>query len=353
VSVRRYPSALASERAIAGATVALIGLLLLGVIAFMWLADPNPPTSGPVIFTTFALVLIGLGAGVARHKRQTLVVDLGARQAEVRSRNGTGWSVPLDTVGPLAVVRVTRLFPNSRWKVRTEYRVELAGASDWGVYQSWSFPRARRMAERLAREWSVGIKQLDGRVRGARELDTPLWRLSSLLAQHPFRPGAAAPLGSTSGVIVAVDRDRASFQSTRLGTLETAPNILLLMWTGMAGLAMSELPVQVDIETNVLARAGYWALGVVAVVFGGSFLYQTVQWLLPARVAIARDGVSYRGRTIALADVREVVSAPTVVIVGAGIRALELEPGFSTPDTCQELADEIRRLIVEQGSRLG
>lgn len=364
MSRRRYYSAASSEQLVGGGVVAAIGAFILCVLAYMVIDDPNPPLDRVAGLVGFGLAVIGVGAWIALRGRVPLVVDLQTRRVDIPARaaqmpdsslsgsarapQSNAWSGSLDEAGPIRVMRVTRrIYGEQFTRHRQEHRVVLTACRDWGLYQSVDYARARRVADRLAHEWSLGLAQLDGQTRGPRELDTPLWQR----APAPASGGTPSLLDSSSGVVLATEQDRTTLESKVLGGSATAPNYLVLGWTVMAGLAMSELPVQVDLASSPGARALYWLLGAAALGSGAFFLWQAAQWVLPARLGIGQHGVTYRGRKNSLSDVMEVVVAPTLLIVGRGRKAIALEPGFCAPGALDDVAAEIRRLIGEYGRR--
>lgn len=359
---RRYYSAASAEQLVGGWVIAAIGALVLAVLAFLALDDPNPPLARVAGLAAFGLVVIGVGVGVARHGRVPLVVDLDTRRVQIPARaaqtpdasmSGSAraprtdaWSGSVDEAGPLRVIRVTRRFYGGQQvaRDRREYRVVLTVDRDWALHQSSDYPKARAVADRLAREWRVSLVQLDGQTLGPHELDAPLWQ----------RPGVVVgvspiSLDPSSGVVVGSAPDRTTFESTVLSRSATAPNILVLAWAVMAALAWSELPVQIDVHGSIAASALYWTLGLTSVATGAEFVRQLVMWGQPARLTVDRERVRYRSRTIPLAQVSEVALAPNVIIAGRGRRAIELEPGFCAPAALDAVAAEIRRGIVEHG----
>jgi hypothetical protein len=345
--VIRYRAAEGVDRRLIGGVISAGGVAFLGLLWFMWTTDANPPVARVAVLAAFGLAVAVAGALVARGARDLLLVDLGTRRVTSTRAKDAAWSASLDEIAPVTVLRGTRrLRRGNQWYERPEYRVVAAGRSDVLLYRSWHYVPARRRAERLARQWQVTLHSFDQRPRTAAALDQPLWGMSDA------KPAMPAPLPADAGVSVEVTVDRAVLTSAVMSRTTVAPNYLLLLWAGMAGLAVSELPVQVDLETDAAARVLYYAITAIGVGTGGWFLWQVRRWLAPSVVTIDASGVSYRGRTLPLAAVREVVWADELVIAGDR-RALVIEPEFCAPTAVHAVAGEIRRHVVWFGQRPG
>jgi hypothetical protein len=345
--VVRYRLAESVDRRLIGVVISALGVAFLGLIGFMWATDAEPPVVRVAVLAALGLAVTVTGALVAIGAKDVLVVDLDTRRVTTTGAKDAAWSASLDEIAPVTVVRGTRrLRHGHQWYVRPEYRVVASGRPDLQIYRRWHYAPARRHAERLARLWRVALRPFDERIRTVAALDQPLWAMSDA------KPSMPAPLPADAGVTIEVGADRAVIASTVMSRTAVAPDYLLLLWAGMAGLAVSELPVQVDLESDVAVRVLYYAVALIGLGTGGWFLWQVRRWLAPSVVTIDGGGVSYRGRTLPLAAVREVVCADELVIAGAR-RALVIEPGFCAPGAVHAVAGEIRRLVVWFGQRPG
>ncbi len=339
-----YRLAESADRRLVGGILSGLGAAFLGVLWFLWTEDANPPVVRVAVLAAVGLAAVVGGGVIGVRASEVLIVDLDRRRVTSTRKQDEKWSATLDEVAPVAVIKGIRMQYNARTQRRVEYRVAPAGRPDLMLKRAWGYSECRRFAERLARQWKVGLCGLDGRIRAYNALDQTLWAV----AEGFPKPVAALP--ESSGVVVESSSDRAVLRSSVMSRLAVAPNYLILLWTGMAALAMSELPVQVDLEQNLAARAFYWLLSAVVLGSGGLFLWQVRQWLAPSQVTIATDGVSYRGRTLPLASVREVVNVGGITIVGDR-RHIAIEPEFTEPGAVDLVAAEIRRLIVDIGRR--
>jgi hypothetical protein len=332
-----------ADRRLLGGVISALGVGFLALLWFLWTGDADPPLVRVAGLAGVGLLTVVAGLRIATGVRDTLLVDLDTRRVtSTRAKDG-GWSASLDEVGPLTVLRGTRRLLSARGGERSEYLVVLAGRTDLLLYRGWDFAPMRRAAERLARRWTLGLRGLDGRIRSANGLDLPMWSLPD------DGVGVAAPLPASAGVTVEVGPERAVMRSEAMSRLAVVPNYLLMLWAVMAGAAMYELPVQVDLEQYLAARVSWYLLGVVAVACASGFLWQLRQFLGPPVVTITLKRVSYRGRRLPLSAVREVVWAGAIAIAGAR-RSLVIEPEFCATSH-QAVADEIRRLIVDYGRR--
>lgn len=340
--IRRYPTIATAEQQVGGSVIVAIGALVLGVLVAMWWRDAAPPLDRVAAIAVFALAVVALGGHVARRRREMLVVDLDARRVSSTRSDDAGWSAPLDQVGPVSVIQVAHQVPHEDFGPRREYRVVPAGRPELPLYVRLDYPAARRVAERVAREWRVGLRQADGRVRDSADLDAPMWRNASMF------PAVPRQLDPDTGVSVAVTAEAAVVTSRVQSKVSTAPNYLLLGGVVMGVAAMQELPVQIDVESLPWARALWLAIlaGTLGVLF--VFANQVWQWLADPAVRITSERVTYRGVSLPIEDVREVVDAGGLLVLGRR-RHLDLGPDFAAPGAGEEVARELRRLIEQFG----
>jgi hypothetical protein len=344
---RRYLTATTSERSVALAVVAVIGIGFIALIVYMYVDTRGAPPE-VLLLTAPGLALLGGAAYFWLSKRDSVRVDLGTRTAMFARAGKPVWTARLDEIGPIAIVVVKReLFRSGRSYWRTEYRVV---ANSVPLYAKWSYRQARRAGDRLARQWKVGLRPLDGHVRQCSELDQSL--AAAQLAQ--FNPRQTTePLGPETGTTLEEKPEQAFLRSTKGLQGGEAPNILWLGAAGMAGLAASERHVVITLSdpaagpletllVSVLVLATLAALG--------RFLYEAWRAVLPAEVQIDPRSVAYRGRSVATAQVVEVVSADAICVCTPR-RTLEIPHGFCEPQFDARVVEELRRVVAEKGQR--
>lgn len=340
---RRYLTAASRERLVVSRVVSFLGLGILAILGIMWSQDPQATIFQVAPFGLVGLALVAGSQLLARKQRQCLRVDLSTRQATFVAKGTDRWSASLDELGPVVCV------PFERRRYRkgvaydlTEYQAALSGQKHLALQGSSDYPPSRRFALRLAREWGVGFRGLDGRVRDARSLDAPL------------KPGQdrIAPLDPESGVITEAKDGVTILRSTALPRGSAFPDLYILGGAalGLAGLRERHAdqvfldPAFQPLETALLAALALAVLGAASV-----FLLQVRAFLLPAALAVDESRVRYRGRSLRVGDVREVVSTNEILIL-TNRDYLAIPADFCRPGATPAVVRTIHRLIADRAA---
>jgi hypothetical protein len=344
---RRYGTSTSKELASGVLVGGGLGLGFIALIVYMYLDTRGAPPE-LLLLATPGVLLVGGALYYWNKHRSSVLVDFTKRQVTFSAAGKPSWSAPLDELAPLAIVAFQRELLRSSGKYwRTEYRVVIGGASNVPIYADWTYQKARRAADALARAWKVGLCPLDGRIRQVGELDESV-AAAQLKSFNPQRE-ARAPFGAESGVSLDEQPDRAVLRSS--SDRAEAPSVLWLMAAGMTGLAASERDVQMVMQeplANPLETALVSALLLALLITLGLFLYETWRAILPAEVRINSTRVEYRGRRVPTGDVVEVVSAGAILVCTPR-KTLEIPAGFCAPRATEQVIAELRRLIAERG----
>ncbi len=340
---RRYLTAASRERLVVSRVVSSLGLGILAVLSVMWWQDPQA-----TIFQVapFGLVGVALVAGsqlLARGHRQYLRADFATRKATFVAKGKERWSASLDELGPVVCVPFERRrYRNGVAYDLTEYQAVLSGRKDLALQQSSDYASSRRFGVRLARRWGIGFRGLDGHVRAAHDLDQPL------------KPGKerASSLDPDSGVVQEVKEEGAILRSTVLPRSSGAPDLFTLGGAVLAYTAMQELhgpAVLLDPFFDPLRTAGVLGLAAAALGALGVFGHQVWRFLLPAAISVDGARVRYRGRSLRIAEVLEVVSTNDILIL-TNRAHLVIPADFCKPSATPAVVRKIHQLISERAA---
>jgi hypothetical protein len=343
---RRYPTAKSYEQLVVSRVVSSLGIGILALIAFMWSRDRDATLLKAAPFGLVGLTLL-VGAQVyAARNSQYLRVDINTRQAVFVARGKERWKASIDELAPIVCTTFERRRQrNSRSEELTEYQAVLSGHKEVALRQTADYPASRRWAVRLARNWGIGLRGLDGRVRAASELD------------HPLRPAKEKPppLSPDAGVSLSVNDGVATLRSSVLPRSSDSPDLYLLAAAAFLYAVLRERhadqvfldPFFRPLETALLGAVALVAVGVLAV-----FLRQVWRFLQPATLQVDAQTVRYRGRSMAVRDVREVVSVGDILILGND-RHIAIPSDFCRPRDAGVVVRAIHQLIAERAAARG
>jgi len=251
-------------------------------------------------------------------------------------------SNPLQQLPPDCVPFERRRYRNGVAHDVTEYRSVVSGQKDLALQGSSEYPPARRFALRLAREWGVGFRGLDGRVRTAQNLDAPL------------KPGKnrIARLDPESGVLMEENEGVATLRSSVLPRSSGFPNLHILGGAGLGFVGLSERhadQVFLDLWFNPQETLLLALLTAAALAAAGVFFFQVWAFVQPARLSVDGSRVRYRGRSLPVADVREVVSTSDILIL-TDRGHIALPADFCKPSATPVVVGTIHQLIADRAT---
>jgi len=315
-------------------------------------------TPAPRVSATLAAAVFTIGAVVAGGARllfanaSKLELDLQARKYRVVDSEGANPWHPIEKLGPLHVEYRSRVVKSKQGR-RTivEYAVIPKGRPDLDLYLEKSPRRARRLLERLAKEWQLPSRSFGGDLRQPEDLDRPLHERLSRSAVARARK----TLNPRWGVSVELQDEaktvfRSSFRDlgrTFGGPLLTvAPAAFVIIAITFGG-------------WRQLARTGYLSSmdRVFLVALGMAFLL--IAWFVakaardaffPGAIEVSPEGVRHRGRFLALREIEEVVSEAGLEII-ADRRSIKLPLTWCPDEAFDTVAHEVRRAIIEAGKR--
>lgn len=344
--VQRYLTAKSHEQLVVSRVVSSLGIGVLALIAFMGSQDRDATLLKAAPFGLVGLSLL-VGAQVyAARNGQYLRVDTSTRQAVFVARGKERWKASIDELAPIVCTTFERRrHRNGRSEELTEYQAVLSGQKEVALRQTADYPASRRWAVRLARSWGIGLRGLDGRVRAASELDSPL------------RPAKEkpAPLSPDTGVSLSVSDGVTTLHSSVLPRGSESPDLYLLAAAAILYAVLRERhadqvfldPFFQPVETALLGALALAAFGVLAV-----FLRQVWRFLQPATLRVDADAVRYRGRSMAVGDIREVVSVGDILILGND-RHIAIPSDFCRPRDTSAVVRAIHQLIAERAAASG
>ena len=335
---RRYLTATSRERLVASRVVSSIGLGILALLGVLWSLDPQATISQVAPFGLVGLALVAGSQFLARKHRQHLRVDFATRQATFVARGKDRWRASLDELGPIVCMPFERRrYRNGAPSEITEYQAVVSGRKDLALQQSSGYPASRRFAVGLARQWGVGFRGLDGHVRKAEDLDRPL---------RPV-PGKDALSDVESGVTLETRESVTILRSSVLPATAGLPDLFVLGGAIFAWMAIQELhgpAVLSDPFFDPLRTAGVLLLTGIGASTAAMFGYQVWRFLQPAALSVDESHVRYRGRSIQISDVREVVSADEILILG-GRGHIAVPSDFCKPTATPGVVRMIHQLI--------
>ena len=323
--------------------VSSIGLGLLAVLGVMWSQDPQATIFQVAPFGLVGLALIAGSQLLASKHRQYLRVDFATRQATFVSGGKDRWNASLDELGPIVCLPFERRRRRNHGSYEvTEYRAVVSGRQDLALQQSSGYPAVRRFAVRLAKEWGVGFRGLDGHVRKPGDVEEPLTPAA----------GRDAPLAPESGVKVEQSGAVTILRSSALSATAGLPDLFLLGGVVFAWMAIQELhgpTVLADPFFDPLRTAGVLLLAGIGAGAAATFGYQAWRFLQPAALSVDDTHVRYRGRSMRLNAVREVVSVDEILILGDH-RHIAIPPDFCRPGATTAVVRKIRQLISDRAA---
>lgn len=341
---RRYLTATSRERLVVSRVVSSIGLGILALLGLLWSQDPQATIFQAAPFGLAGLALLAGAQLLARKHRQYLFVDFATRQATFVARGKDRWRASLDELGPIVCMPFERRrYRNGAPSEITEYQAVASGRKDLALQQSSGYPASRRFAVKLARQWGVGFRGLDGHVRKAQDLDQPLGPV----------PGKDALLDAESGVTVETREAATVLRSSVLPATSGLPDLFVLGGALFAWMAIQELhgpAVLSDPFFDPLRTAGVLLLSGIGAGAAAMFGYQVWRFLQPAALSVDDSHVRYRGRSIRISDVREVVSAGEILILGDHDH-LAIPSDFCQPRADPPLVRAIQQLIALGAAR--
>lgn len=323
--------------------VASLGLGILILLGAMWSQDPQATVFQVAPFGLVGLALVAGSRFFALKHRQYLQVDLSTRQAVFVAKGKERWKAPLDELAPVVCIPFERRrYRNNVAHDVTEYQTAVSGQKQMALHGSTDYPPTRRFALRLAREWGVGFRGLDGHVRTAQSLDEPL------------KPGKdrIAPLDPESGVRTEDNDGVTTLRSSVLPRSSGFPSLHLLGGAALGFVGLRERhadqvfldPLFKPVETLLLAVLAAAALGA-----AGVFIFQVWGFLQPPTLTVDGNRVRYRGRSLPLAEVREVVSTSDILIL-TNRAHIVIPADFCKPAATTAVVRKIRQLIGERAA---
>lgn len=340
---RRYLTAASRERLVVARVASSTGIGILVVLSVMWIQDPQATIFQVAPFGLVGLALVAGSQLLARNDRQYVRVDFATRQATFVAKGEDRWSATLDELGPVVCAPFERRrYRNGVAYDLTEYQAAVSGRKDMALQRSSGYPASRRFAVSLARMWGVGFRGLDGHVRAAHDLD------------QPIRPGKerSEPLGPETGVVEENEEGQTVLRSSVLPRSSGLPDLFTLGAAVAAIMAIGELhgsAVLWDPLFDPLRTAGVLLLSAGAVGAGGVFLFQVWRFVQPAALSVDRSHVRYPGRSLRIADVREIVSASDILIL-TNDRHLAIPADFCKSAATPAVVRRIHQLISERAA---
>jgi hypothetical protein len=152
-----------------------------------------------------------------------------------------------------------------------------------------------------------------------------------------------------------VDDGVANLRSSVLPRSSDSPDLYLLAAVAFLFAVLRERhadqvfldPFFQPLETALLGAVVLAALGVLAV-----FLRQAWRFLQPATLRVDAHTVRYRGRSMAVRDIREVVSVGDILILGND-RHIAIPSDFCRPRDTSAVVRAIHQLIAERAAASG
>lgn len=295
--------------------------------------------------------LLALGLRLAFRRREFLEIDLEGRTFRLVRDGSEAGSGPLASLGPLAVEARTRVTESqSSSRSMTRYVVRAAVHEQIELYSMNTSAKARAKMHALARAWHLPSQSLGGEVVAPEHLGRPLWeRLrgdrgalapKTLEAEwgvrtEPLSPGFA---------LVSSYRSWSSLRNSAL--LLAVPAFVL--WSSRRDDPLLSFFREPSSELVPQVLRGLFGVVLLALLWViGQGVRDT---FFPGSVRITEDRVSYRGSRMKLDEIEEVIASAPIQLL-AGSRTLTLAETFCPPKAVDAVAHELRRLIVEVGSK--
>lgn len=303
------------------------------------------PASVPI------LLVLGVGLYVRLRPRHYVEVDPArgmvtvVRDGEVRRR------VPLSGIGPLRQSREERLLENRRGDViRTFHVARSSTLRELCLHASEDEAETRRVVEACAKAWNLPYETATRETRSPEELDVPMHeRLASDEA-------ARTPLPQRAGSSLTVTWNGSGYEIATSYAPPVNRKKILVLFLVPLGVLAAQFYIFIDLlqpETPTFFRL-LTVLLILIMLTPGPFAV-VERWLRihrPPVIRISPAGFQFRGKTIPLPSIGDVARAPRAVCrVVSDERIVEVEGDFCEPSERDWLRDEIRRLLIEFGSR--
>ncbi len=297
------------------------------------------------------LLVLGVGLYVRLRPRHYVEVDTARgmvtvfRDGEVRRR------LPLSGIGPLRQSREERLSENRRDSVPRTVHVARSGPlRELCLHASEDEAATRRVLEAYAKAWKLPYESATRETRSPEELDVPIHeRLANDEA-------ARTPLPQRAGSSLTVTWNGSGYEITTSYAPPVHRKKILMLFLVPLGSLAATFYVFIDLldpETPAFFRLLTVLLVLMALTPGPFAVVE--RWLRihrPPVIGISPAGFQFRGKTIPLPSIEDVARAPGAVCrVVSDERIVEVEGDFCEPSERDWLRGEIRRLLIEFGTR--
>ena len=352
MAAKRYYSDVDKTRRAAGAIFALAGGGGLGLTLWSALDGFSAAT---VVVAVVLLAFLLLGLRFLTHVNAAVDVDLEQRTYALIRDGKPGGGGALDELGPLRVQRVERFYRSSDSsrsdRRRVSYVVKPAGTGYLELYSMGSPGRARQKMEKLARKWKVSCRSMDGPVRAAEHLDSPL--------HVRLRDDPAARIPATLKPewrvgIGPIFRGHAIVSHHR----SFAPLMTVAVFAGIAVFVLFNGGFDLSPETlrsmwaDGLGRVFLGLGAVVALIVLGQAAKALLDTFHPGAIEVNDRGVSYRWSRMKFSQIEEITTGHRIEIVGDR-RILAIPASFCPPAAVKPVAHELQRLILEAAPKAG
>jgi len=296
------------------------------------------------------LLVLGVGLYVRLRPRHYVEVDPARGMVTVFRGGEVQRRVSLSGIGPLRHSREERLLENGREGVIRTFHVARSGPlRELCLHASEDEAATRRVLEAYAKAWNVPYETATRETRSPEELDVPM---HERLANDEV---ARTPLPQRAGSSLTVTWIGSGYEITT----SYAPPVnrqMLLLFLVPFGVLAAKFYIFIDLfdpEAPALFRLG---LALVVLLMFSLGPYAVVKrWLRihrPDVIRISAAGFQFRGKTIPLQSIEDVARAPRAVCrVVSDDRIIEVEGDFCEPSERDWLRQEIRRLVIEFGTR--
>ncbi len=340
--------------AVALAGFGIFGLLVaVGVLRFDGGLAPPPELLRPfAVVLAVLLLVLGAGLRIRLRPRHFVSVDVEAGTATFVVGGAVKRQVPIDQIGPLRhAVEKRRVSVGEADQIVTYHVARSEPFPELRFFESEDELATRRALESRARAWRVPYVKPTGERRSAEELGAPLFqRLESneaVTKSLPQRPGSHLEVAWKDGGYEISTSYRPSIDRTKLLLALGAPPVLVgwFLREPILDAFRPGTPAPLRVLAAVLAGASF----VPGLLFAGRAWRRSGR---PPVIRISPEGVRFRGSTLPLWSIEEVDRVPgSVARLVSDDRVLEIDADFCEPSEYEWLRHEIRRLVVEVGTR--